>query len=94
MSENTTIDRNRIVEGIRGALSEVLDTDCAGIGEEAELFDQLGLDSTGVLELLMLLEESLDVEMETEELEMSNFHTVGSLADFLAAEYAAATASG
>lgn len=82
----TTADRERIVTAITSVLAQVLDYELPELTERSRLFDELGLDSTGVFELLMQLEEALDVEFDTDNLEMAHFETVRSLADFVAAE--------
>ncbi|MFC8241494.1 acyl carrier protein [Streptomyces chartreusis] len=90
MTENTavvdTAERARFVDAVRGGLSEVLNKDVSGADEGVRLFDELGLDSSSALELLITIEEILDVQFDAEELEMTHFETVGSLADFVAAE--------
>ncbi|WP_344265094.1 acyl carrier protein [Streptomyces sodiiphilus] len=82
----TGTDRTRIVSVISAALGEVLDSARGELSEDARLFDELGLDSTGVFELLMRLEEALDIEFDTDTLEMSHFASLGSLADFVTEE--------
>lgn len=77
----------RIVDAIILALSRVLD-DLPELTESSRLFDEVGLDSTGVFELLMQLEELLDIEFDTDNLQMSHFASVRSLAEFVAAETA------
>lgn len=88
MTQNVTEngDRERTVVGIINALTQVLDYELPEMTEKSKLFDELGLDSTGVFELMMQLEESLDVEFDTDSLEMGHFETVGTLADFVLAE--------
>lgn len=90
MTENTavvdTAERARFVDAVRKGLSEVLNKDVSGADEGVRLFDELGLDSSSALELLITIEEILDVQFDAEELEMTHFETVGSLADFVAAE--------
>ncbi|MFE9139197.1 acyl carrier protein [Streptomyces sp. NPDC007355] len=86
MTAPTTTDRARIVSEISAALHDVLDYDLPELTEDSRLFDELGLDSTGVFEMLMRLEESLDIEFDTDSLEMAHFASVGSLTDFIAAE--------
>jgi acyl carrier protein len=81
-----TAERERIVSAITSALATVLDYELPELTEDSRLFDQLGLDSTGVFELLMQLEESLDIEFDTDNLEMGHFESVRSLADFVAGE--------
>ena len=90
MTENTavvdTAERARFVDAVRKGLSEVLNKDVSGADEGVRLFDELGLDSSSALELLITIEEILEVQFDAEELEMTHFETVGSLADFVAAE--------
>ena len=78
--------RARVVGVITAALPEVIDCDAAALTEQSRLFEELGLDSTGVFELLLRLEEGLDVEFDTDNLEMRHFSTVGSLATFIQTE--------
>jgi acyl carrier protein len=85
MSETTVIDRGQVVKAIGTALGNVLDSDLPQITEAVQLFD-LGLDSTGVLELLLQLEDELGAEFDTDNLEMKHFETVGALTDFVVTE--------
>jgi acyl carrier protein len=77
------MDRARIVEHIRVALAEVLHRDIPTLDENARLFEDLALDSTSVIELLMGLEDTIDVQIEPDELEPEVFRTVRSLADYV-----------
>ncbi|MEU3898846.1 acyl carrier protein [Streptomyces sp. NPDC045251] len=90
MTENTAVvagaERERCVDAVRKGLGEVLNKDVSGAAEGVRLFDELGLDSSSALELLITIEEILDVQFDAEDLEMTHFETVGSLADFVAAE--------
>ena len=88
VAEPTEVLDDRVVAGICAALESVLEAEVTGIGPETRLADA-GLDSTGVLELLMQLEEALGIEFDAENLEMSHFESVGSLARFVSAEMAA-----
>lgn len=65
------------------ALRTTLDRDFGAVDEDTALFTTLGLDSTGVLDLLMNLEDELGISLEAEELEMSDFSTVGSLVRYV-----------
>ncbi|MFF4016206.1 acyl carrier protein [Streptomyces sp. NPDC001843] len=89
MTGLTATARDRIVTEISAALGDVLDYDLPELTEDSRLFDELGLDSTGVFEMLMRLEESLDIEFDTDSLEMAHFASVRSLADFIASEMGA-----
>jgi acyl carrier protein len=50
----------------------------------SRLLEDLGLDSTGLMELLMDLEEAIGFEVDVDALEPGAFQTVGSLADYVA----------
>jgi acyl carrier protein len=82
MNKTTTgpADLHRV---IAEALGGVLERDLGDIGPETMLFDELGLDSTGVLDLVLRLEELLGVGLDTDELEVDHFATIGNLAGFL-----------
>ncbi|MFJ6215757.1 phosphopantetheine-binding protein [Streptomyces sp. NPDC092296] len=81
-----TPDRAEVIGVIGRSLVVVLGDGLPALTEESRLFDQVGLDSNGVFELLMELEEALGIELDTDNLEMRHFESLGSLADFLLAE--------
>lgn len=74
-----------LLEEIKGALAEVLNMEAdQAINLNTSLFDELHLDSTSVLELLMTLEDRIDgLEIDPDELESDVFDTVGSLAAYI-----------
>lgn len=76
-------DRQRVLDSVVTALRGVLDQADIPATEHTRLFDELGLDSTSVLELLMGLEDALGVEFDPDSLEQSHFETVGSLTDYI-----------
>jgi acyl carrier protein len=78
------IDSQNILDAIVAALAEVLGQDLSGVTEQTRLFDDLSLDSTSVLGLLMALEDGLDMQVDPEQLEQRHLETVGSLAGFVA----------
>lgn len=65
------------------ALAEVLRRDLSDVGPQTRLFEDLNLDSTSVLELLMAIEEELGVEFDADDLEQSHFATVESLTRYV-----------
>lgn len=75
--------REQITDEILAALRVVLGTELAGAAEDTRLFEDLGLDSTTVLELLMTVEDRLGVELDAESLEQRHFSTVGTLSGFV-----------
>jgi acyl carrier protein len=81
-----TATRPRVVDVIIDGLSEVLGRDLPEVTGQTSLINELGLDSTSVLDLLMAIEERLDLELDTECLHMGHFATVDSLAEFVSAE--------
>jgi acyl carrier protein len=79
------MDRKEIIASIESALSEVLKREISGIPEDTRLFEDLQLDSTAVLELLMALEDNVGFEVDPESLDMDDFKTLGTLADYVSA---------
>jgi len=76
------MNREQTVEHIRVALSVVLDREIPQLDADARLVEDLGLDSTNVVELMMALEDSIGLEVDLDELEPEVFSTVATLADF------------
>ena len=76
--------RQQILDAIVAALSDVLRQELTGVTEETRLFDDLSLDSTSVLGLLMALEDALDMQVDPENLEQRHLESVGALAGFIA----------
>jgi acyl carrier protein len=77
------VDRKEIVEKINISLGEVLKRDVSASAEETQLVEDLQMDSTAVLELLMALEDNLGFEVDPEQLQMDDFRTIGTLADYV-----------
>lgn len=83
MTTRTEI-QTRVIE----ALSNVVGRELTDITDDTRLFDDLNLDSTSVLGLLMELEDAAEVEVDPDELEQHHLETVGSLTDFVTAQMA------
>jgi acyl carrier protein len=79
------MERTGIIEQIRQSLSMALGRDVTGLHETTMLYEDLGLASLSILELLLNLEDTLGIEVDPEDLEMEVFRTVGSLADYVTA---------
>nr|MDT0658201.1 phosphopantetheine-binding protein [Micromonospora sp. DSM 115978] len=77
------MERSEIVKHVQGALADVLMRDPGPLPEGTRLFEDVHLDSTAILELLMVLEDNIGIEVDPENLNMDDFRTVGTLADFL-----------
>ncbi|WP_028648149.1 acyl carrier protein [Nocardiopsis sp. CNT312] len=71
------------VARITGVLAGFVTDEGVEIVRSTRLFDDLGLDSTNVLEMLVELEAEMDIEFDTDTLEFSHFETVDSLAAFV-----------
>ncbi|UED82943.1 acyl carrier protein [Streptomyces profundus] len=79
--------RTEIVEHLRIALSAVLNKEFPTLTPELRLFEDLALDSTSVIELLMSLEDTMGLEIDPDELGPEVFQSVGSLADYVEAGF-------
>jgi acyl carrier protein len=64
-------------------LSDVLERTLSGLTEDVRLADDLHMDSTLLLELLMAIEESFDIEVDPDKLDIKDFATVGTVAAFV-----------
>lgn len=85
------MNRTELLGHVREVLSAVLNRDLPELSEDSRLFEDLGLDSTSVIELLMSLETSIDLMIEPDSLEPEVFMTVRSLADYIEASLAQVT---
>ncbi|MER7757577.1 phosphopantetheine-binding protein [Kitasatospora sp. NPDC097643] len=77
--------RERILLGIGELLPRVLKRDLPEIPANACLFDDLGLTSAGTIELILELEESLDIQVDVEQITEDDLRSVAGLADYVAA---------
>ena len=82
----TDPSRDRVTECIIAALRRLVADDSIPITTETQLFAELGLDSTNLLELLMDVEDELDIALEADSLEQRHFHSVGALCERIAVE--------
>ncbi|MFE2727330.1 phosphopantetheine-binding protein [Kitasatospora sp. NPDC059327] len=80
------MERQNVVSAVESALSEVLERAVTGLTEDARLFEDLHLDSTSVLELLMVLEDTVEISVDPEALDMDDFKSVGTLTDYVLAQ--------
>jgi acyl carrier protein len=76
--------RERVVDTVCFLLPDVLKREVSGAGEGTTLMEDLGMSSTGALEIVLLLEENLEIEISVEDLGREHFETVGTLADYVA----------
>ncbi|MBD0690253.1 phosphopantetheine-binding protein [Streptomyces sp. CBMA123] len=76
--------RERILHGIGELLPRVLKRELPEIPADACLFDDLGLTSAGTIELILELEESLDLQVDVEQITEDDLRSVTKLADYVA----------
>jgi acyl carrier protein len=77
--------REQMVGSICGLLPQVLKREVTGASADTTLMGALGMSSTSALELILELEERLELEINVEDLGREHFETVGTLADYVAA---------
>ncbi len=75
------MDRNEVGERLRATLVSELGLDAAKLEDEASFEEDLEVDSLGVVELLMALEDEFEVKIPDEEAE--NIQTVGQAIDMV-----------
>ncbi|WP_035794611.1 acyl carrier protein [Kitasatospora mediocidica] len=83
------MERGSVISAIELALGEVLERPVSGLAEDVRLFEDLHLDSTSILELLMALEDAIDMSVDPEDLDMEDFRSVGTLTDYVLSQQAA-----
>jgi acyl carrier protein len=76
--------RPRILETMFNLLPRVLRRDVPGVSEQTTLMEDLGLTSSTTLELLLELEESLEIQINVEDIGEDDVTNLGALADYIA----------
>lgn len=84
MTELDTTLRQQVVATMVALLPRVLRRELPELAEDTSLFDELGLSSVTTLELLLELEESLEIQVDVEDIGQDDLRSVGTLADFVA----------
>ncbi|MFF4341040.1 acyl carrier protein [Kitasatospora sp. NPDC001540] len=85
-SETATTDpevRDRIRRGIEEVLPRVLGVPLADVPENACFFDDYGLTSSGIVELVLDIEETLAIQVDVEYLAIDDIRTVDRLTDYV-----------
>ena len=85
-------DSNRLRERIAGVFSGALHLDVPAF--DTDLFDTGVLDSLAFVELLLQLEREFGVTTSVDDLEVENFRSIDSIADFVAARAGDAVLTG
>jgi acyl carrier protein len=75
------MDRSEVSERLTGVLVSELGLEASKINDEAHFEEDLDVDSLGVVELLMALEDEFDVKIPDEEAE--SIMTVGQAVDLV-----------
>ena len=74
-------DRGEVYSALKDTLVDKLKVDSGTITEDANLFEDLGLDSIDLMTVVMAVEERFNIEVSDEELE--DVTTLGQAADIL-----------
>ncbi|MFF0387187.1 acyl carrier protein [Kitasatospora sp. NPDC004615] len=80
--------RGRIRRGIEDVLPRVLGVELADIPANACFFDDYGLTSSGIVELVLDIEETLAIQVDVEHLAIDDIRTIDSLTDYVVGHYA------
>ena len=83
-AELDTALRQRVIESIAAVLPRLLEREIPAVAESMLLMEELGLRSTAIIELLVELEETLDIQIDVEDIDRDDVNSVGELADFVA----------
>ncbi|MFF7725830.1 acyl carrier protein [Streptomyces sp. NPDC008001] len=86
------MDHRTVVSAIEAGISESLNRPVTGLTDDTRLFEDLHLDSTTSLELLMAMEDTFGLLVDPDTLDMDDFRTVGSFAAFVLRELQASPA--
>lgn len=84
------MDRTTVLSALEAALTDVLERPVNGLEGHIKLFDDLHLDSTTTLEMLMSLEDSIGLTVDPEELDVDDFESVDTFTDFVLGQLAPA----
>ncbi|HEU5129010.1 MAG TPA: phosphopantetheine-binding protein [Glycomyces sp.] len=81
MTETASFNRETVAKATIAALEETLGRELPDITETTSLFDELALDSTTVLGVLISLEDSLGIEIDADAITDEHLATFGGLVD-------------
>jgi acyl carrier protein len=80
--------RAQVMDSINDVLPRLLargsDDAVPELADHTRLMEDLGLTSAATLELMLELEESMDIQIDVEEIEPADLASIGALADFVA----------
>jgi acyl carrier protein len=84
MTKGMTMERQLAAAKVRAALEHVLKRDLGDLPDSTRVFDDLHLDSTSVIELLIAIEDETGLEVDVDALDPEVFITVGAMVEFVA----------
>jgi acyl carrier protein len=76
--------RQRVLDSMADVLPRLLQSEERDLPENTRLMEDLGLTSTTTLELVLELEDSLDIQIDVEDIDQENLASIGTLADYIA----------
>jgi acyl carrier protein len=82
------MSREIALRHVRTAIARVQHDEAQHVSEQDRLFDDLGLDSTSIIELLVAVEDESGIEVDPDELSAVIFGSVGSLTDYVESKLA------
>lgn len=77
------LESTRVIGRIIAVLAEIAQCEPSTLSADTQLFSELGIDSTGMLDLLMRLEDELHVEFDANDLELAHLQTPALLAEVI-----------
>lgn len=77
-----TADGASIEDAVTRRLAVMLEREPGSIDRDMRFFEDLGFDSTSILEVLMYLEDDLGVEFDQDAPDPADLETVGTLIDY------------
>ncbi|GAA4687113.1 phosphopantetheine-binding protein [Phytohabitans rumicis] len=83
MEQLDTDLRPQVVSTIQALLPRVLRREMPDASEQTRLMEDLGMSSSSSLELMLELEDSLEIQIDVEDIDREDFATIGTLADFV-----------
>jgi acyl carrier protein len=86
------VERAEIVSELRGWLEREFPNEEVELRENTHLLDEWFVDSLGIVEAVLFLEERFGVTLARADINAENFATLGHLADFVLARRAAGAA--
>ncbi len=91
--ERSPLDRQQVLDLVRGCLSDILEIEPSSIPESASFGDDLGADSLALIELVEALEEELGertVGFRIDDEDLEDLKTVRDAVDYVVAKLDAA----